>query len=55
MTLTQTAEDYERLLLGSPHSSYLWLRYMSFQVGRTELELALTLTLTQALGVNSSA
>ena len=36
----QTAEDYERLLLGSPHSSYLWLRYMSFQVGLTELERA---------------
>ena len=35
--------------------SYLWLRYMSFQVSLTELELALPLPLTQALGVNSSA
>ena len=31
--------------------SYLWLRYMRLQVGRTELELALTVTRTQALGV----
>ena len=36
----QTAEDFERLLLGSPSSSYLWVRYMSFQLGLTEVEKA---------------
>jgi rRNA biogenesis protein RRP5 len=36
----QTAEDFERLLLGAPNSSYLWLRYMSFQLALTEFERA---------------
>ena len=34
------AEDYERLLLASPNSSYVWLRYMSFQLSLTEIEKA---------------
>ena len=34
------AEDYERLLLGSPNSSYAWMRYMSFQLSLTEIEKA---------------
>jgi len=36
----QSAEAFERLLLGSPNSSYLWLRYMSFQLSLTEIERA---------------
>ena len=36
----QGAEDFERLLLASPNSSYAWLRYMSFQLGVTEVEKA---------------
>lgn len=32
----QTAEDYERLLLGQPDSSDLWIRYMAFQVQVSE-------------------
>jgi rRNA biogenesis protein RRP5 len=32
----QTAEDYERLLLGQPDSSDLWIRYMAFQAQVSE-------------------
>ena len=40
---TKTPEsnaDFERLLLGSPNSSYLWIQYMSFQVQLSEVEKA---------------
>lgn len=40
---TKTPEsnaDFERLLLGSPNSSYLWIQYMSFQIQLSELEKA---------------
>lgn len=30
--------DFERLLLGSPNSSYLWIQYMSFQLQLSEVE-----------------
>ena len=32
--------DYERLLLASPNSSYLWLRYMAYYVGSKEIDEA---------------
>jgi len=32
--------DFERLLLGSPNSSYLWVQYMSFQLQLAEIEKA---------------
>ncbi|EIW86889.1 hypothetical protein CONPUDRAFT_115715 [Coniophora puteana RWD-64-598 SS2] len=32
--------DFERLLLGSPNSSYLWIQYMSFQLKLSEVEKA---------------
>ena len=32
--------DFERLLLGSPNSSYLWIQYMSFQIQLSEIEKA---------------
>ena len=32
--------DYERLLLASPNSSYLWLRYMAYHVGLKEIDEA---------------
>ncbi|KAF9076092.1 hypothetical protein BDP27DRAFT_1313888 [Rhodocollybia butyracea] len=32
--------DFERLLLGSPNSSYLWIQYMSFQLQLAEIEKA---------------
>ena len=40
---TRTPEsnaDFERLLLGSPNSSYLWIQYMSFQIQLSEAEKA---------------
>jgi rRNA biogenesis protein RRP5 len=40
---TKTPEsnaDFERLLLGSPNSSYLWVQYMSFQLQISEVERA---------------
>jgi len=40
---TKTPEsnaDFERFLLGSPNSSYLWIQYMSFQVQLSEVEKA---------------
>lgn len=30
--MPDSAQDFERLLLGSPNSSYLWIQYMSFQL-----------------------
>lgn len=36
----QTAEDYEKLILASPNSSYLWIRYMAHQVSMGELDEA---------------
>ncbi|KAH8099388.1 nucleic acid-binding protein [Cristinia sonorae] len=40
---TKTPEsnaDFERLLLGSPSSSYLWIQYMSFQLQLSEVDKA---------------
>ncbi|RHZ52376.1 putative rRNA biogenesis protein RRP5 [Aspergillus thermomutatus] len=36
----QTVADYERLLLGEPDSSLLWLKYMAFQLELGEVEKA---------------
>lgn len=36
----QTVADYERLLLGEPDSSLLWLRYMAFQLDLGEVSKA---------------
>lgn len=36
----QSVADYERLLLGEPNSSLLWLRYMAFQLELGEIEKA---------------
>ncbi|KAM7184664.1 rRNA biogenesis protein rrp5 [Rhypophila sp. PSN 637] len=36
----QTASDYERLLLGQPDSSQLWIAYMAFQMQVSELASA---------------
>ncbi|KAG5651611.1 hypothetical protein H0H81_008071 [Sphagnurus paluster] len=40
---TKTPEsnaDFERVLLGSPNSSYIWIQYMSFQLQLSEIEKA---------------
>ncbi|NWV74518.1 RRP5 protein, partial [Dasyornis broadbenti] len=36
----QTADDFDRLVLGSPNSSILWLQYMAFHLQATEIEKA---------------
>ena len=36
----QSVADFERLLLGQPHSSMLWLSYMAFQLELGEVEKA---------------
>ena len=36
----ESSNDFERLLLGSPNSSYLWIQYMSFQLQLSEIEKA---------------
>jgi rRNA biogenesis protein RRP5 len=36
----QSSSDFERLLLGSPNSSYLWIRYASFYVQLSDISRA---------------
>jgi rRNA biogenesis protein RRP5 len=36
----ETADDFERLLLGSPSSSYLWIKYMAMQLHMAEIDRA---------------
>ncbi|KAH9944184.1 nucleic acid-binding protein [Epithele typhae] len=38
--LPESNADFERLLLGSPDSSYLWVQYMSFQLQISEVDKA---------------
>ena len=38
--MPESNADFERLLLGSPNSSYLWIQYMSFQIQLSEIEKA---------------
>ena len=36
----ESTADFERVLLGSPNSSYLWIQYMSFYLQMSEIERA---------------
>ncbi|CEH13982.1 rRNA processing protein Rrp5 [Ceraceosorus bombacis] len=36
----ESTADFERMLLGSPHSSYLWIQFMSFQLQLSDVEKA---------------
>ncbi|KAG6821368.1 hypothetical protein H0H93_014165 [Arthromyces matolae] len=36
----ESSADFERRLLGSPNSSYLWIQYMSFQLQLSEIDKA---------------
>jgi rRNA biogenesis protein RRP5 len=38
--IPESTNDFERVLLGSPNSSYLWIQYMSFQLQLAEIEKA---------------
>lgn len=36
----ESTDDFERVLLGSPNSSFLWIQYMSFQLQLSEIDKA---------------
>ena len=36
----ESADDFERLVLGSPSSSYVWIRYMAFLLKAAEVHKA---------------
>lgn len=36
----ETVEDYERLLMGQPNNSVLWIRYMAFCLGLSQIDKA---------------
>jgi hypothetical protein len=36
----ETAADFERLLVASPNSSYLWLKYMAFQLSLADIDVS---------------
>ena len=36
----QKTTDFERLLMGNPHSSQLWINYMAFHLGLSEIDKA---------------
>ncbi|KAI0557355.1 S1 RNA binding protein [Gracilaria domingensis] len=36
----ETVEDYERLLMGDPNNSVLWIRYMAFCLGLSQIDKA---------------
>lgn len=38
--MPESAQDFERLLLGSPNSSFLWIQFVSFQVQLGDVEKA---------------
>ena len=43
-TLPESADDFEKLLLTSPNSSYVWIQYMAFQVCNTTHHTHTTIT-----------
>jgi len=43
--LPKTADDYEKLLLASPNSSFLWIKYMAFQVCADVIKMRIHLIL----------
>ncbi|KAI6007158.1 hypothetical protein EDD15DRAFT_2209398 [Pisolithus albus] len=38
--IPESSADFERLLLGSPNSSYMWIQYMSFYLQMSEIDKA---------------
>jgi len=36
----ESAEDFDRLVLGSPNSSIVWIQYMAFHLHAAEIEKA---------------
>merc|ERR1712216_655547 len=40
MGVPTSADEFERLLVGSPNSSLIWIQYMSFQTAQSEVDQA---------------
>lgn len=38
--LPESSDDFERLLMASPNSSFVWIKYMAYQLSLTEIEKA---------------
>lgn len=38
--LPETETDYERLLVASPTSSYIWIQYMAYKLSSADIEAA---------------
>jgi rRNA biogenesis protein RRP5 len=36
----QSADDFERLIVANPNASFLWIQYMAFYVGSTDIDSA---------------
>lgn len=36
----ETAEDFERLVVASPNSSLLWVKYMAFKLSLADVEVS---------------
>jgi len=36
----ETAEEFERLVMSSPNSSFIWIKYMAFHLELTEIDKA---------------
>ncbi|GAM17801.1 hypothetical protein SAMD00019534_009760 [Acytostelium subglobosum LB1] len=36
----ESAQDFERVLMGSPNSSFVWMKYMAFYLGMSEIQKA---------------
>lgn len=55
--LPQSVDDYEKLIMSSPQSSFVWVQYMAFQIGLTEVDKARRLVgpCMQFLGVGACA
>ena len=47
----RSAEDFERLLLGSPNASYVWVQFMTFQLSLAEIDRAREATTAPAPGL----
>lgn len=47
-----TMADFERLLLGSPNSSYLWIQYIAYYLGLSQVDKARTMSRRALKAIN---
>ncbi len=38
--IPKTIDDFERLLVGEPNSSFLWINYMALHLGKADFDAA---------------